>query len=1380
VNYCCQLKYYSLFLACVLLLFCTTCLCAQSTRFERLGAAEGLSQGMIYDLLQDRQGFMWFATKDGLNRYDGYSFEIFQNKPFDRFSISDNEVLALLEDHLGRIWVGTLSNGLSVLDPTSGKFYHLTNLLSQNVYCLAQTTDGVIWAGTANGVNSVRIPDILPENGPQLESIAQVGTFGWDDPSASGIMPIHRCTDITGSRDGKLWVSTYLQIGYFEPKTGKYQKVWSNPLPKNGEFLNSFLQEGPDGSIWAGQSERIFRIKDKEVSIFRLPETSTYPQTEIVFDGTGNLFAGTRKQIYRLPANKMDKPESAQFELFYRFPYDGIIGSTKLTIDRGGLLWIGTNGYGLLKYNPGYPQFHHYIPGNSPRNLTTDSKGNLWVRHAKGLFQRLDEAENRLAEPLFSDLTIYQHECIQARDRTFWLLTEKKQGTTGVGELIQLHKQGGHAVARHSLPISIGGYSRLYEDRNGMLWISGNASTLAKFDPHTSHFVTFDFSAITGFKESSLSLHMDVRGHLWIGTPHGMIQAIPEGAVLKFHLFKNNPNDLKSLNCNVILSATDDPLEPDKFLWIGTKGGGLNLMNKHNGVINHYTTAEGLPNNVVYGIMPDRSLNKGTPGPKSVSNRSDTPRILWLSTNRGLSKFDPAKGVFQNYFGVDGLQDDEFNTLSYARAANGKLYFGGVNGISAFFPDELSAAVNTPRLFITRLKINNQPVKIGNGVLEKCIEQTQAIKLDYTQNQLTFEFAALDFSTPRMNQFRYRLIGADQHWVESTTDNSATYANLDPGRYVFEVVTGGSRGIWNGTPVRLEIQIMPPWWRTGWAYLLYALVLTLGIWAFYRFQMNKIRLENKLAFEHQQALRLAELDRLKSNFFSSVTHEFRTPLTLLLEPARQLLAETKDRGERYRIELIEKNAQRLLHFVNQLLDLSKIEAGQMPLDLLPGNPCSTIQAVSERFQPLARQRLVTLKLELPEQTILVDYDAGKWDQICSNLLANALKFTDKGGAVTLKLEVEKVEKSSKVNFNLHVSDTGVGIETSELPRIFDRFYQTEHIRGGSGIGLSLTRELVERMGGKISVTSIPGSGSTFQIDLPCELSKNHPVQPAETTHTKIVAPQPGPVPPTLPPESRPLASAPLILLIEDDTDLRHFLRASLPPEYRIAEAADGAEGIQMALELIPDLVISDLAMPHKNGYEVTETLKNDLSTSHIPLILLTAKTGLESKIQGLRQGADVYLTKPFRSDELVAYIDSLLASRQRMQDYFSQAVGEKSVAESVIAAFPEQENEFLQRLIQLVEDNLDNEHMDAEGFAKAIFISRSQLHRKISALTGLSLTEFIRNHRLDRARKMLAQREGSIAEIAWRTGFPNAKYFSTCFKERFGVTPSSFMAESEP
>jgi len=1366
---------------------------AQTPSLERLGAAEGLSQGMIYDLLQDRHGFLWFATKDGLNRYDGYSFQVFQNNPFDPFSISDNELLELMEDHLGRIWIGTLNNGLSVLDPQTGKFYHLNKLSSQSIQSLAQTPDGSVWAGTSTGVNRVRIPEFLSLDNPSLEDFAQVDTFFWEDKLLNSTSLSNHIVDLMGNKDGKLWVSTVLQIGFFDTTSGLFQTVCKNPISPKGELLSSFFQESADGSMWVGQPGRLLRIRGTSVEVFQLPERSVFPLTDIAFDLAGNIFVSTRKQIFKLSAAHAVAPETARFDLFYRFPKEGIIGSTKLMMDSGGLLWIGTNGYGLLKYNPGNHRFHHYLAGKSPRRIVADAQGRVWVWQAGGMFRRLLEMEPQLAEPLFSDSRFLQHDCVQSSDGPIWLLCETKQNEQGKGFLIRLNSQTLAEEARFPIPFSVRMYSRLYEDKDRNLWVVGDKSQLGRFDPAKSQWSSFDFSAITGFREASLSVSMDAAGQLWIGTPHGLLQALPDAEGLKFELHKNNPNDPQSMNCNTVLAALDDPVQPERFLWLGTKGGGLNRFDKHSGAVQHFTTAVGLSNNVVYAVMPD-------------SEAASIGTSLWLSTNCGLSKFDPKTGLFQNFFSVDGLQDNEFNTLSYARAADGRLYFGGVNGITAFYPSELNAAASSPPVFITRLKINNQPVQIGKGVLEKRIELTRSISLGYLQNQLTFEFAAMDFAAPSMNQFRYRLLGADQNWVESTTSNSATYANLAPGNYVFEVLTGGSRGIWNSAPARLEIHILPPWWRTGWAYSLYFLLFALSAWYFYRFQMNKIRLENKLQFEHKEALRLAELDKLKTNFFSSITHEFRTPLTLLLEPARQLLAEAKDRSHRYRLELIEKNAQKLLQFVNQLLDLSKLEAGQMPLDLRPGNPANTIRSVVEQFQPLALQNDVMLELELPDSVAPVFFDEVKLEQVLSNLLSNALKFTDKGGTVTVKLEHGVSLETTKKNFSIVVSDTGIGISSENLPYVFDRFYQTKQARGGTGIGLSLTKELIERMGGTIAVEShtFGRIGTSFIVHLPYELANVQQIVASEQTSSTTPAKPSTPLSilrsvdedSTLLNRPNPSEGAepftdfaadaaskilekpasPLLLLIEDDTELRQFLRASLPTGYRIAEAADGAEGIQMALELVPDLVISDLVMPQKNGFEVAETLKSNPATSHIPLILLTAKSAVESKMEGLHRGADAYLTKPFRADELVAHIENLLVSRQRLHIHFLQSTQNKTVAESAVTAFSEKENEFLQRLIQVVEANLDNEAMDAEAFARAVFSSRSQLHRKIIALTGRPLTEFVRNHRLDRARDMLARREGSVSEIAWRTGFQNAKYFSTCFKERFGMTPSGFVS----
>lgn len=1320
-------------------------LSAQASLFETLGAKDGLSQGMIYDMLQDRKGFLWFATKDGLNRYDGYSFRVYQNDPFDPFTISDNEVQVLLEDHLGRIWAGTIANGLNVLDPATGRFYQISQLSSQNITSLAQTADGAIWAGSWKGVNRIRIPDQLPVGASSLDLIADVDTFLWDvDLSAGPEFPLHRYTSLLGSMDGKLWVASYCQIGCFDPANNTFKTIVRHSKVVES-YVSSQLHEQADGTIWVGQPGRLLRIRPgRTVEALRLPETSVFPHTEITFDVMGNACVSTRKQVYMLPNAAKCPASTPPFQLMHRFPEKGIIGSTKILFDRSGLLWIGTNGYGLLKHNPGNPQFLHFWEGKSTRGIVEDGQERIWVWQAGGIFRQLIQEDEKQERYLFNDPQIHLHDVAPAHDKqTIWICGEKRQGQKGECVIVRLNARLAE-ITRFFPAITVGPYTRLYVDSSERIWIAGSTSTLARIDPVTGQADTFDYSHVTGFRENAFCLYMDAEKRLWIGTPHGLLEARENDNNLEFRLHRSQPADRNSLNSNYILSVFDDPKYPERFLWVGTRGGGLNRLDKKSGRSRHFTTAEGLPNNVVYGVLPDNEGN------------------LWLSTNRGLSRFNPEYFSVQNFYSVDGLQDNEFNTLSFTRMANGKLLFGGVNGITMFDPSVLNASYTAPPVFITRIKINGQTAPDSLNASAG----SAPIILNYDQNQVAFEFAALDFSAPRMNQYRYRLIGAEKTWVESTTNNTATYAHLAPGDYVFEVMTGGSHGVW-GNPVRLYLRILPPWWRTSLAYAFYALGIVLGALALYRFQINKIRLENDLRFEQNEAARLMELDRLKSKFFSGVTHEFRTPLTLLLEPARQLVKEVKDPSQRYLLELIERNARRLLDFVNQLLDLSKLEAGQMPLDLRPGKPDQLAQTVIERFQPLAEQRGIGLLFETPGEAPAILYDAGKWEQILSNLLSNALKFTDKDGTVRLRMSFDTGNVC-----RITVEDTGIGIAASDLPHIFNRFFQTEHSRGGSGIGLSLTKELVENIGGTIEVQSpLPDgkNGTLFTVDIPFERSEMVEV-PVTVSQNDTTEPE---IATSL--KTKNDVEQPLLLLIEDDADLRRLLRSSLPPMYRIAEASDGEEGIAMAIELVPDLVISDLMMPKKDGFEVAEALKNNLQTSHIPLILLTAKSSTEIKLQGLQYGADVFLSKPFRADELVGHIENLLASRRKLQAYFSQTA-RTSVLENQVSEFSPQEQAFLQRLITVIEENLDNEAMDADAFAKSIYISRSQLHRKISALTGLPLTEFVRNYRLDRAREMLAQRLGSVSEIAWRTGFPNAKYFSTCFKERFGVTPSGFLA----
>jgi signal transduction histidine kinase/ligand-binding sensor domain-containing protein/DNA-binding response OmpR family regulator len=1331
-----------------LLVWSITSASAQRPLLERLGAPEGLSQGMIYDLLQDRRGFLWFATKDGLNRYDGYSFKVFQNDPFQPFSLSDNEVLTIMEDRNGRIWAGTANNGINIYDPERSRFYHLNILESQIITCFTQALDGAVWAGTANGVYRIILPDQLPASDAELQSGAKVDAFHWEQVTSQKGVFGNRVEDIHYASDGKIWVSTYRIIGYFDPKSQSFSKVLDIPPGEDLQNNACTFNTGPDGALWIGQPGQLMRIKDGQTSIFTFPEKSPYPYTILVFDPQGDLYISTRKQLYKLHKPSTVQPGQANFQLIYRFPDTGVMGSTKMCVDQSGLLWIGTNGYGFYKYKPRNSSFRHYLAGKSPRRIAIDAQGRKWVWLADKAFGLLSESREDGHADLIMEPGLLEHDLI-SDDQHLWLLGEQREGGLGEGLLVRFNIQSLKEETRYELPMTTGVYSRIFQGRHGNFWILGNKSVLGSFDPQTGRCDTFSFGPITGFQESSLALAEDSDGSLWIGTPHGLLQLKPGSKPLQYQIFKTNPLDRHGMNCNSVLSLLNDPLEPQRYLWIGTKGGGLSRLDKKTLRFTHYTIQDGLPNNVVYGILSDQSGS------------------LWLSTNRGLSRFDPEERRFQNFFSVDGLQDDEFNTISAARGLDGRLWFGGVNGISAFYPDSLTGNLRSPKVWITRLQINDQPATVANGMLEKSLLETASIILSHNQNLLSIEFAAMDFAAPHMNQFRYRLLGAGTEWVEPTTSNTATYAHLSPGKYVFEVITGGSRGIWTGEPTRLEICILPPWYQTTWAYMLFLLLVLGSVWSLYRFQINRARLHNKLAYEQKEAQRLAELDRLKTNFFNSVTHEFRTPLTLLLEPVRQLIAEVKDKSTLFRLELVDRNARRLLQYVNQLLDLSKLEAGQMPLDARPVILADITREIADPFNVLAEQKNILLKTNLTSGSEPVLLDRLHWEQVVTNLLSNALKFTDSGGEVTLELTEHSLQEGAESDVSLLVRDTGIGIASDELPHIFDRFYQAKHGRGGTGIGLALCKELVTRMGGDIEADSVPGKGTEFRV----RLRLKHFSQSSEwdNTSAKEDTKSNGNT-------SMLKAEHPLLLLVEDDVDLRRFLRASLPSEYRIAEAATGSEGIQMALELVPDLIISDWVMPEKTGLELASTLKKNPTTSHIPLILLTAKSGIEARVTGLEYGADVFLSKPFRADELVANVRNLLAARLRLREYFSQPDRGDLSADMANGSVPRQESEFIQRLIQVIEENLDNESMDADAFARAMFLSRSQLHRKIHALTGISLTEFVRNQRLDRAREMLARREGSISEVAWRAGFPNSKYFSTCFKERFGVTPSGYLA----
>lgn len=1348
---------------------------AQAPRLEVISSDQGLSQGMIYDMLQDRTGFLWFGTRDGLNRYDGYGFRVYKNDPFDRFSISDNIIKALFEDHLGRIWIGTESNGLDVLDPITGRFYHLNKgpkgLPDQNVNAFAETPDGTIWVGTQNGLCRVQLPADLPVHNPDLSTVVVTEHLFWEQDDGN---PLHANVflDFLLADDGILWVGTGKDAYQFNPVTGvKTLLPVQESLDSKVRQKANYFTRGPDGSVWLGQFNRVIHCTNTGFDIFPLPRAKENYTAFLTFDQEGNLFVSRRKEIMFCAKSDLSRP-SPLLQVFYKFPDKDIIGSTRILCDKSGLIWIGTNGYGIRKYNPVNRLFHHYLPGVSARKIAPDLEGRLWVWMIPSMFFLLDEADNQVLKPVLDDKSVYQHACLFTHDSNVWLLTEPKDGSSDKAVLVRKNLTTGRQEKLET-GIATSMFGLLLEDRRGGIWMTGANNDLMVLDPNTKKQRRFDLSALTGFKENAMVLKEDINGHLWIGTPHGLIRGIPndQDNGLDFTLFQNNPADINSLNNNSILTVQDDVRDPGQFLWVGTRGGGLNLLNKSTGACRHFTVANGLPNDVIYGILIDEN------------------GCLWISTNSGMSKLNPQNDHFENYSVADGLQDNEFNTASFAKTKDGRMVFGGVNGFTLFDPKHINPLSAAPNVLVTALKVQNKIAVPGDGILTEIIEKTQKVTLQYEQNHFTLEFAALDFSTPHKNQFRYRLLGADNHWSEATTQHSTTFSNLPSGTYTFEVQTGGSHGMWSGAPAKLEITILAPWWRSKLAYLLYVLLVVWLCWEAYRIQVRRIQLQEQIAFEHRESERIKAIEQMKTNFFSNITHELRTPVTLILEPLRQILNNPSAENWLPKVSLAEANSRKLLQLVNQLLDLAKLEGGAMQAEYSRGQVTDLLHQVAEPFAEKAQSKGVVLEVGTSSPVIdPFDFDADKLEKIVTNLLSNALKFTGKGGKVTLSWYIAPEDW-----FVLQVADSGSGIATGDLPRVFDRFYSKadnqQQAQTSTGIGLALCRELAELMKGRMEVESEQGIGSRFTLWLPMLLvhdnnnkdNKPVPVMAATIwpTDESVGAPAGASAETT-----QAISARPMLLLAEDNPELRNFIAETLADKFEVVEAADGQEAVTVALERMPDIIVSDWMMPQLDGIGMLDVLKNDVRTSHIPVLMLTAKTGLESRVTGLQHGADAYLGKPFQTEELLAWIENLLESRKRLQLNYTQSPQQThgtlahqtetsttgpSASEATLGVLDRQ---FLERFKEIAEKEIENDRITPEDLARQMAMSRSQLHRKLSALTGLSATEYMRNYRLDRAHELLKAGAGNVSEVAWRVGFVNAKHFSTSFKERFGKSPS--------
>ena len=847
------------------------------------------------------------------------------------------------------------------------------------------------------------------------------------------------------------------------------------------------------------------------------------------------------------------------------------------------------------------------------------------------------------------------------------------------------------------------------------------------------------------------TLFVDSKNRLWIGTAGGGAGLYDE-LKGKFSRYEQVEGMASALTNNFVTSIVEGL---DGTIWIGTLGGGVNRVDRENGSTTSITAENGLCDNRIASLLVDDG------------------GILWVGTQNGLSRYDPSGPTFRHFFAPHGLANNQMSINSMFKDRTGRLFFGTLTGFNSFLPERVTIDSQPARITFTGMKVFQTPYFPGED-----LSGINGIVLSHEQNYFTIGFALLDFTFPKQNRYEYYLEGFDDHWIQRGSRTRAEYTNVPPGNYVFRIRGADSHGVWNDQGSTLAITITPPWWRTMWAYMGYVIGASALLFYLRRYEKNRQNLKHRLELEHVQAEKLKEIDQLKSRFFANISHEFRTPLTLIEGPVKQLKSGEykEDPSEQY--EIILRNSQRLLRLVNQLLDIAKIESGGMKLRAQELDLRNIVKGVSAAFESSAKQKRIEFKIKGLDEPLIGWFDIEALEKIIVNLLSNAFKFTPPHGQVNVDSRQLPIDNRQFVEIS--VSDTGIGIPVTELERIFDRFYQVDASQTreheGTGIGLALTKELVELHRGVISVKSDVGKGATFTVRLPMgkeHLGLDEIVEAHEKNeHTaELMLNVAGHHEEEAVDEEGGIAGeSPLVLIIEDNADMRKYVHTSLNTRYRVFEAANGEEGIQKAIEIIPDLIISDVMMPRMDGFVLCSRLKTDERTSHVPIILLTAKADTTHKIEGLETGADDYITKPFDTHELSVRVKNLIEQRRKLRERFAKD-GIFKVREGSISSA---DDRFLKRAREVVEAHMAEPIFSAEFFAKEMFLSRMQLHRKMKALTDHSPGEFVRILKLERASQLLRHNAATIAEIAFQVGYDDPSHFAAAFRKQFGLSPSDF------
>lgn len=1332
------------------LIFLATIASAHNFSFRKHQVNNGLSGNTVQCIMQDNQGFMWFGTQDGLNRFDGNNYKIFKNNPDDNHSIGNNFIRSLYQGDDNLIWVGT-DQRLFIYNPVNEKFTLFEQrteegtAITSAVTAITAEDEMTLWIGTmSQGAFCYH-----KSTGTLVQFEAKEGNESINDNLVWRIYKDY---------SGTIWIGTRGGLSRYNKESKTFTTYGSRerqgPI-SDPEILSIF--EDSDGDLWLGTWEgglaRYNKTTDTFTSYFRKDDSPYITHIRTIFEYEKNkLFIGSDDGLYLF--DKISKnirridDQRDQNSLSDQNIY-AIYG------DKEGGIWIGTYFGGVNYLSPNSSVFEHYYPnykknsmsGKAVSQFLEDPKGNLWIATEDGGLNYFNTKTRSFTtylpdedKPSISYTNL--HALILDRDK-LWI------GTFSRGLDVLDLKTGEFTNFRHQLnnPNSIDDNCifALYKTVKDEIFV-GTPFGLSRYNRDKN-----DFSRISQVRGFVYDMAEDHLGQFWIACyGQGVYKYDPDTDEWSNYLHDNNNN--KSLCFNKIV---DIFLDEKQRLWFSSEGGGLC---KYNFETNDFTTIDqtkGLPNNMVYGVLDDKYGN------------------IWVSTNKGISRINLTSQNIKNYTSEDGLQSNQFNYRSSYKASDGKFYFGGINGFNAFYPDQLTDNEYIPPVLITGFKLLDaeNPFK-KDSLLNAMLNTEKQITLRHNQASFRIDFVSLSFRAQGKNQYAFQLENLDNKWIPVENQNFASYINLNPGKYVFRVKGSNNDGLWNQKGDFLKIEILPPMWKSNYAYIFYVLLfLTVAFFSF-RYYQRILRKKQQLKLEDFRVEKEKEMYASKINFFTNIAHEIRTPVSLIKAPLESILnGKESIAAAKENLAVIDKNADRLLNLVNQLLDFRKIERDTYSLHFEPVNINNLITDICYRFKSTASQKNISLNPVFQKSEVIKNADKEALTKILSNLLTNALKYAK----TSIEIRLNEIDESDYLEIT--ITDDGMGIPEAFREKVFEPFFQIEGNgnadgNSGTGIGLAFSRQLVEKHNGNLFVRETTEGHCEFVVRINARDQNQNQLshEPENPNIRQAISPLHAVE------MEKPLKNdKPVLLIVEDNEDLCNFLERSLKLEYQVLTAPNGKQALHLLEHHVVDIIVSDVVMPGIDGLELVKEARGNEQFSHIPIVLLSARTNLETKVNGLDSGADAYIEKPFSLEYLKAQINSLIKNRVRLLEKFANSpfIPYGSIANN------KKDEDFLNRLNDEIDHNISDADYSIEKLAAALSMSRSNLQRKIKGISGMTPNDYIRVLKLKKAARLIMEGEYRINEISYIVGFNSPSYFSKCFQKQFGALPSEFVNHNE-